>query len=137
MNLQEVDPLTWVRANAGKFFPDGRVDPVYLVAYLMADVLELSVGDCTIRRRDGWWIVGSTVDWLEGAGFPPAELFRRVVATPGRGEHSMRGEVVVAAFALSVWTALGGSLTAVQGDEPPPGVWGNTKGLRRVIVYKV
>jgi hypothetical protein len=135
VEIQEVDPLIWVQANPGKFFPGGKVDPVYLIAYLMADVLELGTGSCTIRRRDGWWLVGSDEDWLGTPRVAVDDLFRRVVATPGRGEHSMRGEVLTTAFARSVWTALDGTRAAIKGDEPSAPVWGEGAGLRRLIVF--
>ncbi|MDC0741763.1 hypothetical protein [Polyangium mundeleinium] len=135
MNLQPVDALPWVRARPQQFFPLGKLEPIYLLAYLMADVLELGRGSCTIRQRDGWWIIGSEIDWLHDARHSETELFERVVAAPQHGEHSMRGEVLLSAFARSVWIALDGRRVCIQGEEPPPGAWDQAVDLHRAIVF--
>ena len=66
-----------------------------------------------------------------------AELFERVVPAPEHGEHSMRGEVLVSAFARSVWLTLNGQRVRIQGEEPPPSVWDQTMGLYRTIVFSM
>lgn len=136
--LQPVDALAWVRSGAERFFPRGQVDPLYLLAFAMADVLELGTGSCVVRRHPpGWWIIGSDDDWLASSNLPVGTLFQSVVSTPGRGQHSMRSEVLVAAFAKSVWTTSSGGPLKIAGDDPAKGVWDKCADLRRAIVFEM
>ncbi|KAB2911107.1 MAG: hypothetical protein F9K40_01390 [Kofleriaceae bacterium] len=93
MDPHTVDALSWARANPERFFRGGRADSISLLAYLMADVLELGSGSCTILRVGSWWIIGSDRDWLQHPRYSASELFAHVVPAPEHGEHSMRGEV--------------------------------------------
>lgn len=135
MDLESIDPLEWVRSQTSRFFPSGRVDPTYLLAYLMADVLELGGGSCTIRQMDRWRIIGSDIDWLATSSCSDVELFSRVIPEPKHGEHSMRGEVLVGAFATTACIVLDGHTTPVVGELPPPQVLALSKGLTRAIVF--
>ena len=137
MNLQKVDALHWVRSRANQFFPSGKPEPVHLLAYLMADVLELGHGSCTIRKVDHWWIIGSEADWLRVEGCAPTDLFTRVVPAPSHGQHSMRGEILTSAFARSVWVTLAAERVRIQGETPPESVWKATAGLHRVILFSI
>jgi hypothetical protein len=135
--LQTIDALTWARSRVERFFPSGKPDPVYLLAYLMADVLELGRGTCVIRQCGDWWTIGSDVDWLRDSRYSEEELFRRVVPAPEHGEHSMRGEIIAAAFARSVWVAIDGTRKLIHGDDVPEEVWNATSGLHRVMVFRM
>lgn len=117
MTLETVDPLAWVKRNQMLFFPRGRIDVVRLLAYVMGDVVELGRGDCRIVQRDGWWGVTSDVDWLAHE-LPVSDLFERVVPAPAHGEHSMRAEILVNAFAQDVVALSGGELTDIKGRAP-------------------
>lgn len=130
-----MDAIQWVRSRAQMFFPSGKPEPVHLLAYLMADVVELGGGSCIIRQKDGWWIIGSEVDWLRHPAHPEDELFKRVVPAPQHGEHSMRGEVLLSAFSRSVWATLGGERIRIQDEEPPSSVWDQASDLHRAIVF--
>jgi hypothetical protein len=136
MELATVDALKWLRSQPARFFPSGRPHPIHLLAFVMADVLELGGGSCTIRHQGEWWIVGSDVDWLDHSVDVP-QLFGRVIAAPQHGQHSMRAEVLVAAFATSVWTTLRGVRTRIQGDEPPASVWEEVAPYWRTIVFRL
>lgn len=135
MEIRTVDPLEWVRSSAGRFFPSGVPEPLHLLAYLMADVLELGGGACVIKRTGEWWVIGSDVDWLHDNRYTERELFARVVAAPSHGVHSMRGEILLAAFARSVWITLDGHASEVQGEEPPSSIWINVPTLHRAIAF--
>ncbi|MBK8254388.1 MAG: hypothetical protein IPK82_17180 [Polyangiaceae bacterium] len=135
MELQLIDALQWIRARREQFFPSGEAEPIYLLAYLMADILALGGGSCTIRQSGGWWIIGSDIDWLQIADFSESELFGRVVPAPGHGQHSMRAEVLTAAFTRSVWITLGEQRVRIKGDEPPREVWKHVVGLHRAILF--
>ncbi|MBX3262870.1 MAG: hypothetical protein KF782_24545 [Labilithrix sp.] len=117
MLLEEIDPLAWVKGNQKLFFPGGQIDVIRLIAYVMSDVLELGRGECRIVRRDGWWFVSSDVDWFVH-DLSVRELFQRVVPAPQHGEHSMRAEVLINAYADDVFAVSGGEENEIKGLLP-------------------
>jgi hypothetical protein len=137
MDLQIVNAVQWVLTRPERFFSSSAPDPLRLLAYLMADVLVLGGGSCTIHRVDDWWVVGSDADWLRHERFSVRELFERVVAQPEHGEHSMRAEILVAAFAPSVWLALQGDRVCIRGTAPPHRVWERAAGQIRVVAFSM
>jgi hypothetical protein len=118
MNIQQVDALDWVRANQTQFFATGRANLMGLLAYVMSDVLELGRGECRIAACELWWIVSSNVDWMLHPTIPVADLFERVALAPEHGEHSVRAEVLLNAFATDVVTESAGARTLVKGVAP-------------------
>src|SRR5262245_49018810 len=118
MELRTVDPLSWVRQRTEQFFPTRRIDPLCLLAYVMADVIELGRGECHISGRDSWWFIASDVDWLLDARFSIQELFANVVPAPGHGPHSLRAEILLNVFAtdLFIWNREGHMV--IKGDMP-------------------
>jgi hypothetical protein len=89
-----------------------------VLAYIVSDVLELGRGECRIVASDFWWFVSSNVDWMVHATIPVAELFERVVPALEHGEHSLRAEVVLNAFANDVVTEASGCRILVKGVPP-------------------
>jgi hypothetical protein len=110
---------------------------VHLLAYVMADVVELGKGECVIRSSGEWWTIGSDVDWLAGAASSIVELFGRVVPAPAHGEHSMRGEVLVGAFASDIAVIGTDGLIQVKGQEPDRATLERSADLRRAIVFRI
>ncbi|WP_431050325.1 hypothetical protein [Roseateles sp. L2-2] len=137
MDIVSVDPVDWVGSHPQKFFPTGKVEPIGLLAYLMADVIELGGGTCSMVRDGEWWLVGSDFDWLQHDRYSASELFRHVVPAPGHGEHSMRGEILLATFARNVSVSLGRDLLRVKGNAPPQKTVDRAKEFRRAIVFSM
>jgi hypothetical protein len=65
-----------------------------------------------------WWLVSSNFDWLDVPEIPPRDLFFRVIAAPAHGEHSMRAEILLGAFASAVWLWDGSEALVVKGNDP-------------------
>ncbi len=86
----------------------------------MNDVLELGRGECRISCHDGWWVIASDEDWLMHPEFSVRQLFENVVPAPEHGEHSLRAEVLVNAFASDVFTIAGEVPLVVRGEAPEP-----------------
>jgi hypothetical protein len=122
MDIVNVDPLKWVRSRPEQFFSAGVVEPIYILPYLMADVIELGGGACTILRDGKWWLVGSDVNWLQHDHYSVPELFNHVVPAPAHGEHSMRGEVLVGAFAKNVCVSIARRSLQIEGEAPPQNI---------------
>lgn len=135
MNIAIVDSLQWVRSRPQQFFASGTVDPIYLLAYVTADVIELGGGTCTIRRDEGWWFVGSDVDWLRHDRYAVGDLFRHVVPAPVHGQHAMRAEIIVNAFAKNASVVLDGNLLRISGEEPPRQVLDRATGFHRALLF--
>jgi hypothetical protein len=125
------DAVAWARSHAAQLFPGGRVDAMSLLSYVMADVL--GRGECRIAERDGWWVVSSDVDWLAHASVSVERLFTRVVAAPEHGDHSLRAEVVINAFAsdVAVWN---GDVVVIKGEPPASAIWPHG---RRALAFRL
>jgi hypothetical protein len=137
MTIAAVNGLEWVRSRPQQFFGRDKPDAVHLLAYVMADVVELARGECQIRRLDTWWIIGSDVDWLADATCSITELFSRVVPAPQHGEHSMRGEVLVGAFCSDITVVGLDGVTRIIGEEPQAAALHKAAGLKRAIVFRL
>jgi hypothetical protein len=135
-DLQVVDPIRWLRRDPHRFFTGGKVEPITLVLAVAADILYAG-GELNVRNSSRWWIVGSNVDWLvpNYRGLQATELFKNVVSEPARGAHSMRGEVLLGAFASAVWISLEGNREGVIGTAPDQTAWSRTEDLHRCIFF--
>ncbi|CAN5614843.1 hypothetical protein BH09MYX1_BH09MYX1_33750 [soil metagenome] len=140
MNIQTVDPIEWVKRNQASFFPGGKIDVIRLLAYVMSDVLELGRGECRIVQHDAWWSIVSDADWLAHAEVSVRELFERVVPAPAHGEHSMRAEVLLSAYAEDVFTHSDEGSLQIKGQAPEPALIRSAlKGgwSRRLIAFRL
>jgi hypothetical protein len=93
--------IEWARRNPEMFFGGGVPDAIQLVAWLIADVCQLSSGGCRVERDTGWWAVGSNADWLQTEG-DVRSLFSRLVPAPEHGRNSMRAELLLGAFCRDI-----------------------------------
>jgi hypothetical protein len=127
--------LASVQRDPKRFFSGQAPSAAGLVTWLTRDLLQLGRGSCTLRNVGAWWIVGSDTDWLWHERFSPVELFARAVSDPTRGDDDLRAEILVAAFARSVWITLDDVPTRILGDDPPPAVFVEAAGLRRAVIF--
>jgi hypothetical protein len=136
--MQKLDAIQWVKNSQIRFFPDGQIDVLRLLAYVMADVIGLGGGDCHITRRSDWWFVSSDVDWLTHPSIPVPQLFSRVVPAPAHGEHSMRAEVLVAAYAEDVYTMTATEAHVIKGAGPDVVAAAAAElGATRVVAFRL
>lgn len=120
MPLQQLDAIAWIRGNQARFFPSGQAEAIPLLAYAMNDVLELGRGECRISCHAEWWVIASDQDWLRHPDFSVRQLFENVIPAPEHGEHSLRAEVLVNAFAADVFTIAGDEPFVIRGQAPEP-----------------
>ncbi len=90
-----------------------------------------------IRCTGDWFVIGSDLDWLKHEKYNVLELFNNVVPAPAHGEHSMRGEILVNAFAQDVAVLEGGKVLLVKGAAPPSTTLEKTAGMRLAIVFRM
>ncbi|ANH67337.1 hypothetical protein [Mitsuaria sp. 7] len=137
MEISLVDPIEWARSHPEMFFGTDAVEPVHLLWYLLGDVIELGRGTCVVFQEGEWTVVGSDVDWLQHDQYAPEELFAHVVAEPKRGVHSMRGEILVGAFARHISLGLEGKLHRIVGELPPKQVQDRASQLHQAIFFSL
>lgn len=137
VELSTVDALKWVRSQPTRFFNRPQPEPVALLAYIMADVVQLGRGECVIRSVADWYVIGSNASWLTHERYEAAELFRHIVPASEHGQHSMRGEVLVSAFAQDVAVIGPGGVLTVQGETPPKVVVDATSGMKQAIAFRL
>jgi hypothetical protein len=135
--MSTVDALKWVQSRAQQFFGHDRPDAVHLLAYLMADVLELGKGECVIRVLGEWSVIGSDVKWLVHEKYALRELFSHVVPAPAHGEHSMRGEILLSAFASDVAVLDDGQVLTIQGRPPPMSIVEQAKDMAQALLFRL
>jgi hypothetical protein len=135
--LQIIDALKWVQSRPVQFFGKEKPDGVDLLSYIMADVVELGSGDCRIRKIDDWYIVGSGRAWLANSKYTISELFTHVVPEPSHGRHSMRGEILLTAYAQDVAVLEeGGGISLIKGDCPVV-IAAAAVGMRQAIAFRL
>lgn len=137
MTITPLDAVQWVRSRPQQFFGDHDADALKLLCFLMADVIELGKGDCSIRRCGSWWIIGSDTDWFINLPCSIDETFQRVVPAPQHGEHSMRGEILVFAFAADISVVGPDGITWIVGAQLGDDVVRLTDGMKRAIVFRL
>jgi hypothetical protein len=136
MNMKVVDALEWVRSRPDQFFASGVAEPINILPYIVSDVIEIGGGDCVIARRADWWVVGSDKNWFHREPNEITSLFDHVVPAVEHGDHSMRAEIIVKAFAKSVSIFVDGEVTAISGDNPPPSIVDTLKEFRCAILFR-
>ena len=88
-----------------------------LAANIVGDALLLTSGHVTAFRNAAWWVIASDIDWIAIQSSSSVEdLFSRIVPLPQAGPNSMRGEVLLVAFARDVVTQSENSRHVVKGD---------------------
>lgn len=138
MELRNINAIEWIRSRPNQFFASGKPDAVALLAYLMADVVMIGLGTCFIRRTSAdWWIIASDSDWLKNGKYSIQELFYHVVSEHSHGEHSMRGEVLLSAFAKSVSIISFGHLINIFGDVPCDKTLKSIVDFPHAIIFRV
>jgi hypothetical protein len=130
------DAVAWVRSGPERFFPGGNVSHVGLLAWVAQDIVSAG-GTLTACVVDDWWLVSSDARWLSHPSYSVEELFRHVVTASEQGRHSMRGEVIVAAFAASVavFVADKGRI-AIQGDPPGERIWSRAEAHHYSLLFR-
>lgn len=135
MASDSIDAVAWVRSRPVQFFGREVPDAIGILAYLLADVVGLGGGEFIVRRSQDWWIVGSDVCWLSHPSLGVSDLFHNVVPAPAHGEHSMRAEVLLGAFARDVTVMTTGRATVVQGRDPPSLALEKVRGMAQAILF--
>jgi hypothetical protein len=128
--------IEWARAHPELFFRSGDASPLELFAYVAKDVFSRG-GVLVARVVDDWTLVGSETNWMSHPVYAPEELFGHVVTAPEQEVHSMRGEVIVAAFATSVALVVGDrGRIVIHGDPPGEALWSLAEGFHCSLLFR-
>lgn len=137
MEIATIDPMSWVKSCPRHFFRNDEPDTMVILAYIMTDILEVGHGECIIRHVDEWYAIGSDLSWLEHEEYQLLDMFNHVIPAPAHGEHSMRGEILVNAFARDVAVVGASGSLQIKGNPPPLEVLKKTEDMEQAIVFRL
>jgi hypothetical protein len=99
------DSIEFVRANRAQFLGAAIPDLRDLASLLVVDALVLGAEDVSVLRRDEWYIVSSTFDWLlVDTKLNEFESFKRIQVFHKHRKNSNRSNILIAAFSANVIT---------------------------------
>jgi len=138
------DPIGLIRKKPGMFTRSIPVSGIELATNIVSEALLLTKGKGRVTTfcTDTWWVVASDVDWIANESeHPIQDIFSRILPLPQAGPNSMRGEVLLTAFARDVITqgidgqhVIKGS--ALASDNPWPVPAGH-QGWKRVVAFRM
>ena len=111
-----LDAVAALQAHPRWYFRSGAFSVPEMLALLVSEATDYGSRDLSIVTLDGWWVVSSQHDWLEGDVSP----FLALVPDSRSGRNAARIEVILTAFCLSVWTSFRGSSYDVTASGAPP-----------------
>ncbi len=96
----------------------------------------------TILKKDDWWLVASEFDWIENSGgYSIEEIFSRIIPFPEDGQNSVRGEILLKAFAQDVFTESTSNSTVIKDRiSQKIRIWLDTQknsSLKRIIAFRM
>jgi hypothetical protein len=110
------DPVNYIRQRKEMFLRSQEPNPIELVEHIVGDAMHSGVSECYILRENDWWLIASKTDWLKcQSKYSPEDLFTHIVAFPEAGQNSMRGEILLTAFAKEVITVTPNERAVISG----------------------
>lgn len=136
------DPIAFIRKRPSMFARSIPVSGAELAANIIAEALLLTHGQVTASRADAWWVVTSDVDWIAGESDHAVEdAFSRILPLPQAGPNSMRGEVLLTAFARDVVTQDIYSRCVIKGStQADDAVWAmltSRPDWKRIVAFRM
>jgi hypothetical protein len=118
-DLQSLTGIDVIRRRPDMYAGPGWEHPERLASGLVDNVLLLGASQVEVHHVGEWWIVSSDDDWLAYHNqLSVSETFERLLPIPlPHLVNSCRFEAVVYALADAVFTAKGGELLVLKGDE--------------------
>lgn len=133
------DSVEFIRSRPDMFLR-GEFNPSDMAGRLAGDALILGALHVTITRGDMWHIISADNDWLSAhPPVEPREAFFQIVRFPEAGDNSMRGEVLLTAFASKVISASPHDRFVVKGSiEMDDAIWSKMclSGMARSIAFQ-
>jgi hypothetical protein len=112
------DAVSYIKKTPERFFRTGSSNPIELATHVLGDALIAGATATSIFRVDGWWVIGSDVDWLINQGrYTIKDLFSRIVSLPLAGPNSMRAEILLTAFTGAVITVGNSDCLTLKGGQ--------------------
>jgi hypothetical protein len=95
------EPLEFIKQRPKMFLRN--ISGVELAMAVVAGACLMTEKPVTVRHKEPWWLVGSEMDWLGSQpGVSIQDFFSRIIPFPEAGPNSMRGEILLAAFAADI-----------------------------------
>ncbi len=138
------DPIGFIRKKPGMFTRSSPVSGVELATNIVSEALLLikGKGRVTTFLTDTWWVVASDIDWIANESEHPVEdVFSHILPLPQAGPNSMRGEVLLTAFARDVITQSIDGQHVVKGSvHTSSNLWPmliSQQGWKRVVAFRM
>ena len=116
------DPIEYIRRQPQRFLRQIPANAVELAGNLVTDALTLGARHVITMHVADWWIVGGDVDWLpRGSAAEAVRVFSQITPLPEAGDNSMRGDVLLTAFAEDIVTTSptrGRRISLIKGQLP-------------------
>ena len=133
------DPVESIRSHPDMYLRGG-FNASSMAGRLAGDALMLGALHVTITRSDMWHIISADNDWLSAhPPVEPRETFFQIVRFPEAGVNSMRGEILLTAFASKVISASSHNRFVVKGSvEMNDAIWSKMclSGTARSIAFQ-
>ena len=108
------DPVEMIRKRPQMFLK--KVSGVDLATCVAGTACLTTDNPVTILHKDTWWIVACEDDWMQKEPDVGVDhLFSRMLPLPEAGPNSMRGEILLSAFASDVVTVGAGEARVIKG----------------------
>ncbi len=120
------------------------VSGVELATNIVSEALLLTEGKGRVTTfvTDTWWVVASDVDWIANEpDYLVEDVFSHSIPLPQAGPNSMRGEVLLKAFARDVVTQGVAGQHVVKGStHASSNLWPmliSQQGWKRVVAFRM
>src|SRR2546421_3101868 len=136
------DPIGLIRKSPSMFVRSHPVSGAELAANIVGDALLLTSGHVTAFRTGAWWVIANDADWIAArSDLSVEDVFSRILPLPQAGPNSMRGEVLLTAFARDVVTQRENDRHVIKGNTSMHDeVWdiiNSDPGWKRVIAFRL
>jgi hypothetical protein len=109
------DPIKWLISHKKQFLWQKDIG-LQLAINIVNDAIILSEGPVTILNKEKWWIIGSEIDWIIKESIDVDEtFFFNIIPSLQDTQNSIRGEVLLTAFAEDVVTIREGVSNIIKG----------------------
>jgi hypothetical protein len=110
------DAVQHIRRRKVMYLGREEVIPENLATAVCNDALTLGVGKIEVLHCGAWWLIASEEDWLAKENpHTLQETFTKLLPLAGGGREALRREVLLTAFASTVFTRKDTALTQIAG----------------------
>ena len=115
MEIQKVDPISFVRKNANFFFRGKASFNNQILSYLVLEALTLNAKFINIYDVGRWKVISADIKWFQQE-HSAESIFNSLVPFPEIGPNETRFEILVNAFSENVICCDFGRVQLIKGS---------------------